>query len=118
VYSRPDNGHIIFRKKVRLDNRHVVPYNLLMLKITKRILTLSGAIKPMSSSIFISMLQRVLIFQKLCLKASKTSMVLRLMRSWNIDNAVTYVIKMVGGGYMVLIYTVRCLLLKDCLFIC
>ena len=32
VYRRPDNGRFIMKNKVRLDNRHVVPYNMAMLK--------------------------------------------------------------------------------------
>jgi hypothetical protein len=32
VYRRPDNGRFIIKNKTRLDNRHVVPYNMALLK--------------------------------------------------------------------------------------
>ena len=61
---------------------------------------------------------KALDFSKTLFESIKKRMVLRLMRSWNIENVATYVIKMVAGGYMALIYTVKCLLLKDYPFIC
>jgi hypothetical protein len=33
IYRRRDNGRFIMKNKVRLDNRHVVPYNMALLKI-------------------------------------------------------------------------------------
>ena len=32
LYKRPDNGRFVMKNNVRLDNRHVVPYNMLILK--------------------------------------------------------------------------------------
>lgn len=32
LYRRPDNGRFVMKNNVRLDNRHVVPYNMAILK--------------------------------------------------------------------------------------
>jgi hypothetical protein len=37
VYRRRNNGRFIIKNKVRLDNRHVVPYNMALLKNIKPI---------------------------------------------------------------------------------
>ena len=52
IYHRRNDGRTISKNGVIIDNRHIVPYNPKLLKNTKRMSILNGAIKVLQSNIY------------------------------------------------------------------
>ena len=52
IYRRRNDGRTISKNGVIIDNRHIVPYNPKLLKNTKRMSILNGAIKVLQSNIY------------------------------------------------------------------
>ena len=117
LYKRPENGHFVTKNNVRLDNRHVVPYNMLILKNGRRILMLNGVTKLMLSNTYTSTSPKDQTSLKPYLRMLGMVAARMLMRSKSIGSVVILLTMILFGGSMGLTYIVKHPLLRDCLFI-
>lgn len=121
IYRRHHNGRFVIKNKVRLDNRHVVPYHTALLKKYQSHLNVEWCNTTHVIKYLYKYVTKGCDFSKTLFERIKKVVLLMLivlMRSRNIGNVVTYVIMMLFGEYVGLIHIVKHNLLRGFLLIC